>query len=182
MIAEQTDLPGVLVVRSPVHRDSRGYFTEIFHEAQFAELGLPRCFAQDNHSHSSFNVLRGLHYQLEDPQGKLVRPASGIIFDVAVDIRRSSPTFGKWVGTTLEAGDGRQVWIPPGFAHGFVVLSEFADVTYKCTSVYHAESSCCIRWDDPDIGVRWPIPYGVTPILSLADAVAPKLSAAACFE
>ena len=181
MIVEETDLPGVLVVRSPVHRDARGFFTEVFHEARFAELGLPLHFCQDNHSRSSFNVLRGLHYQLVQPQGKLVRPAHGIVFDVAVDLRRSSPHFAKWIGVTLEAGDERQLWIPPGFAHGFVVLSETADVTYKCTTVYDAESSRCLRWDDPEIGIRWPIPHGVTPILSDADAAAPLLSAAECY-
>lgn len=182
MIVEQTELPGVLVVRSPVHRDVRGFFTEVFHGPRFAELGLPHQFAQDNHSRSTFNVLRGLHFQLEHPQGKLVYPASGIIFDVAVDLRRSSPNFARWVGVTLEAGDGRQVWIPPGFAHGFLALSETADVTYKCTTVYHAQSNRCVRWDDPDIGIRWPIPYGVRPILSAADAAAPRLSSAPCFE
>src|SRR5512142_115398 len=182
MIVESTELPGVLVVRSPVHRDARGFFTEVFHESRFAELGLPHQFAQDNHSRSTFNVLRGLHFQLEHPQGKLVRPVSGIIFDVAVDLRRSSPHFARWVGVTLEAGDGRQMWIPPGFAHGFVVLSETADVTYKCTTLYHPESNICVRWDDPDIGIRWPIPYGVRPILSSADAAAPMLSAIRCYE
>lgn len=182
MIVEETDLPGVLVVRSPVHRDARGFFTEVFHEARFADLGLPTRFAQDNHSRSSFNVLRGLHYQLVQPQGKLVRPASGIVFDVAVDLRRSSPCFGAWVGITLEAGDGRQLWIPPGFAHGFVVLSEWADVAYKCTTAYHAQSNRSLRWDDPKIGIRWPIPHGVLPILSDADAASPPLSAAECYE
>lgn len=182
MMVEQTELPGVLIVRSPVHRDVRGFFTEVFHAPRFADLGLPHQFAQDNHSRSTFNVLRGLHCQLENPQGKLVRPASGVIFDVAVDLRRSSPNFARWIGITLEAGDGRQMWIPPGFAHGFLVLSESADVTYKCTTAYHAESNRCIRWDDPEIGIRWPIPHGVSPILSPADAAAPKLSAVACFE
>ena len=182
MMVEQTELPGVLVVRSPVHHDARGFFTEVFHEPRFANLGLPQQFAQDNHSRSTFNVLRGLHFQLENPQGKLVRPASGIIFDVAVDLRRSSPCFGRWVGLTLEAGDGRQLWIPPGFAHGFLVLSESADVIYKCTTVHHAESNRCVRWDDRQLGIRWPVPAGMSPILSPADATAPTLSAAACFE
>ena len=181
MNVEETDLPGVLVVRSPVHHDARGFFTEVFHETRFAELGLPGHFAQDNHSRSSFNVLRGLHYQLVQPQGKLVSPAHGIIFDVAVDLRRSSPYFGRWVGTTLEAGDSRHLWIPPGFAHGFAVLSDVADVTYKCTTAYHAESNRCVRWDDPEIGIRWPIPHGVQPILSAADLAAPPLSAAECY-
>lgn len=182
MIVEQTALPGVLIIRSPVYRDARGFFTEVFHEPRFTELGLPHHFAQDNHSRSTFNVLRGLHFQLEHPQGKLVRPASGIIFDVAVDLRRSSPTFAQWIGVTMEAGDGRLLWIPPGFAHGFLVLSETADVTYKCTTIHHPESNHCIRWDDPEIGIRWPIPYGVRPIMSPADVAAPPLSAVSCFE
>jgi dTDP-4-dehydrorhamnose 3,5-epimerase len=159
-----------------VHRDSRGFFTELYREDGCQAIGLPTRFAQDNHSRSSRNVLRGLHFQLEQPQGKLVGAASGTIFDVAVDIRRSSPQYGQWVGVTLEAGDGRQVWIPPGFAHGFLVLSESADVIYKCTTVYHAASSRAIRWDDPEIGVEWPLPIGATPVLSNADAAAPRLS------
>jgi dTDP-4-dehydrorhamnose 3,5-epimerase len=126
-------------------------------------------------------VLRGLHFQLENPQGKLVRPVSGTIFDVAVDLRRSSPTFAKWTGETLVAGDGRQLWIPPGFGHGFLVLSEVADICYKCTTVYHAASNCGVRWNDPDLAIDWPLAPGVAPILSVADAAAPYLSAARCF-
>ena len=165
MIAERTALPGVVVVDSQVHGDERGFFVEIFHEERFADLGLPTHFAQDSHSRSTRHVLRGLHFQLQNPQGKLVRAVTGAIFDVAVDIRRSSPNFGKWIGVTLEAGDGRQLWIPPGFAHGFYVLSDSADVSYKCTTVYHAESNRSIRWDDPSIAIRWPIATGTTPIL-----------------
>lgn len=176
-----TDLPGVVVIESPVYGDSRGFFIEVFHEQRFDELGLPRYFAQDNHSRSCRHVLRGLHFQLENPQGKLVRPVSGAIFDVAVDLRRSSPTFAKWTGVTLSAGDGRQLWIPPGFGHGFLVLSDVADVSYKCTTVYHASSNSGVRWDDPDIGVEWPLGSGVAPILSAADAAAPFLAAAPCF-
>lgn len=181
MIAEPTELPEVFVVRSPVHGDSRGFFTEVFREDSFAEMGLPTQFAQDNHSRSARNVLRGLHFQLEDPQGKLVRVVSGKIFDVAVDIRRSSSRYGKWIGVTLEAGDGRQLWVPPGFAHGFLVLSESADVTYKCTTLYHAASSGAIRWDDPEIGVDWPRLGAASPVLSPADASAPTLSSAVWF-
>jgi dTDP-4-dehydrorhamnose 3,5-epimerase len=173
MIVEQTELPGVVVVRSPVHRDGRGFFTEVFHEDRFAELGLPTHFAQDSHSRSAKGVLRGLHLQLENPQGKLVRATTGTIFDVAVDVRSSSPHHGKWVGVTLDAGDGRQLWIPPGFAHGFFVLSELADVTYKCTTVYHPESTRSIRWNDPDIGIEWPIESGAAPLLSATDVAAP---------
>jgi dTDP-4-dehydrorhamnose 3,5-epimerase len=181
VIAEPSDLPEVLVIRSAVHGDGRGFFTEVFHEDRFRELGLPTAFAQDNHSRSARHVLRGLHFQLENPQGKLVRPATGTIFDVAVDLRRSSPRFGRWTGVTLTAGDGRQLWIPPGFGHGFLVLSESADVTYKCTTVYHAASNSVVRWDDPQIAVDWPLERGVSPILSSGDAAAPSLAAGSCF-
>jgi len=182
VIAEPTSLPGVVVVRSPVYADSRGFFTEVFHEDRFVGIGLPVTFPQDNHSRSVRHVLRGLHFQLEQPQGKLVRPVSGTIFDVAVDLRRSSPHFRKWVGVTLEAGDGRQLWIPPGFGHGFLVLSDVADVTYKCTTVYHPQSNRGLRWNDPEIGIEWPIDAGVAPILSDADAAAPLLASSPCFE
>ena len=182
MIAEKTELRDVLVVRSPVYTDARGFFTEVFHADRFAAIGLPTAFAQDNHSRSARHVLRGLHFQLEQPQGKLVHPVTGAIFDVAVDLRRSSPDFGRWVGVTLEAGDGRQVWIPPGFAHGFLVLSESADVTYKCTTPHHAQSNCAIRWNDPEIGIRWPLADGVEPTLSAADAAANAFSSRVWFE
>jgi len=182
MKLEATSLPGVVVVQSPVHGDARGFFVETFHEDQFAKLGLVTYFAQDNQSRSSKGVLRGLHYQLHRPQGKLVRVASGSVFDVAVDIRRSSPNFGQWVGVTLTAGDGRQVLIPAGFAHGFLVLSDVADVVYKCTTVYHAESNHGIRWDDAEIGVQWPIEPGQIPSLSDKDRVAPALREATVFE
>jgi dTDP-4-dehydrorhamnose 3,5-epimerase len=182
VIAEPTSLPGVAIVRSPVYGDSRGFFTEVFHADRFAAIGLPTSFAQDNHSRSVRHVLRGLHFQLENPQGKLVRPVTGAIFDVAVDLRRSSPHFREWVGVVLEAGDGRQLWIPPGFAHGFLVLSETADVTYKCTTVYHPQSNSTVSWNDPEIAIQWPIDTGVAPILSGADASAPRLAASACYE
>ncbi len=176
-----TRLPEVLVVESPVFRDTRGYFTEVYHADKFAALGLPTVFTQDNHSRSTRHVLRGLHFQLEQPQGKLVRPVHGSIFDVAVDLRRSSPTYGEWVGEQLDAGDGRQLWIPAGFAHGFLVLSETADITYKCTTVYHAASDRSLRWDDPTVGVEWPLPHGVAPVLAPRDATAPVLDALEVF-
>jgi len=182
MIAEPTDLPGVAVVRSPVYGDSRGFFMEVFHEERFAALGLPTHFAQDSHSRSTKGVLRGLHFQLVRPQGKLVRAASGAIFDVAVDLRRSSPHFGKSVGVTLEAGDGRQLWIPPGFAHGFLVMSEIAEVSYKCTTVYHPESERGIRWDDPDLAVQWPLERGQTPLVSPKDAAAAAFRSGVWFD
>jgi len=178
---EPTELPGVFVVCSPVHADNRGFFTEVYHAEKFAAIGLPTTFAQDNHSRSTRHVLRGLHFQLEQPQGKLVRAVTGRIFDVAVDIRRSSPTYSKWVGVTLEAGDGRQMWVPPGFAHGFLVLSDLADVTYKCTTVHNAPSNRTIRWDDPEIGVRWQLPAGAEPVLSPGDAAAPTLASQVWF-
>lgn len=181
MNVEATGLPEVLIVRSPVHGDARGFFTEVFHEERFTELGLPARFAQDNHSRSARNVLRGLHYQLENPQGKLVRVVNGAIFDVAVDLRRSSPAFGRWTGVTLSAGDGRQLWVPPGFGHGFIVLSDSADVSYKCTTVYHAGSNSVVRWDDSQIGIEWPLETGATPLLSPNDAAAPRLADARCF-
>jgi dTDP-4-dehydrorhamnose 3,5-epimerase len=181
VIATPTTLPGVLVLESPVYRDDRGFFTEVFHEVRFAELGLPRHFAQDNHSRSSRNVLRGIHFQRENPQGKLVRPVSGAIFDVAVDLRRSSPHFAQWVGVTLTAGDGRQLWIPAGFGHGFLVLSDCADISYKCTTVYHPESNSAIRWDDRDIGINWPLAEGTLPLLSPSDAAASPLANAHCY-
>jgi dTDP-4-dehydrorhamnose 3,5-epimerase len=172
-----TAIPDVLVVTVPVHHDDRGFFSEVFHADKFAALGLPTDFAQDNHSRSVRHVLRGLHYQATHPQGKLVRVVSGVVFDVAVDLRASSPTFGRWVGQRLEAGDGRQVWIPPGFAHGFLVLSDVADVLYKATTTYRAADDRCIRWDDPEIGIDWPLPPGVNPILAAKDVAAPFLSA-----
>ena len=171
----ETPLPGVVVVESLVYGDSRGFFTEVFHEEKFGALGLPTVWSQDNHSRSARSILRGLHYQLEQPQGKLVRAVTGSIFDVVVDVRRSSATFGQWFGTTLSAGDGRQLWMPPGFAHGFLVLSESADVSYKCTTVHHASSDRGIAYNDPVIGINWPLP-NARPLLSAKDAVAPLLA------
>lgn len=182
MIAERTELPDVMIIRSPIHGDERGFFMEVFHEEHFAELALPRHFAQDSHSRSLKGVLRGLHFQLEQPQGKLVRAVTGVVFDVAVDLRRSSPHYGKWVGVTLEAGDGKQLWIPPGFAHGFFVQSDSANVSYKCTTVHHPTSNHSIRWDDPDIGVRWPLASHEQPLLSAKDAAAPGFLSRNWFE
>jgi dTDP-4-dehydrorhamnose 3,5-epimerase len=172
----------VCIVRAPVHADCRGFLTEVFHDARFVAIGLPTVFAQDNHSRSGRHVLRGLHAQLENPQGKLIRPVTGVVFEVAVDLRHSSPAFGRWTGVTLEAGDGRQLWVPPGFAHGFLVLSDSADVTYKCTTVYDKASTRAIRWNDSDIGIRWPLPPGVEPMLSSADAAAVPFRAQRWFE
>ena len=176
-----TALPEVLVVESTVFSDDRGFFTEVFHSDKFEAIGLPLLFKQDNHSRSVRHTLRGLHYQLQEPQGKLIRTIAGTIFDVAVDIRRDSPRFGQWTSIVLEEGDGRQLWIPPGFAHGFLALSETADVSYKCTSVYNAASDRCIAWNDPQLAIEWPIPTGSTPKLSAKDAAAPLLASAEVF-
>ena len=171
-----TPLPGVLVVEGPVHRDERGFFCEVFHFDKFTALGLPTTFAQDNHSRSVQHTLRGLHFQLDQPQGKLVRSVTGSIFDVAVDVRRTSATFGQWVGVELTAGDGRQLWIPPGFAHGFLVLCELADLSYKCTSPYDSLSDRSVAWNDSTVAIDWPLPPGVAPLLSRKDALAPSLA------
>jgi dTDP-4-dehydrorhamnose 3,5-epimerase len=152
-----TRIPDVLIIEPKVFGDSRGFFFESFNEKQFkAMAGVSVAFVQDNHSKSKKNVLRGLHYQIRQPQGKLVRVISGEVFDVAVDIRRSSPTFGTWVGDRLSAENKRQIWVPPGFAHGFVVLSEEAEFLYKTTDYYAPEHERCIRWNDPQLKIHWP--------------------------
>lgn len=174
----KTELPGVLVLEPTVFGDDRGYFFESFNANAFSEVtGVTTHFVQDNHSKSSFNVLRGLHYQLKQPQGKLVRAVDGAIFDVAVDIRRGSPSFGKWVGVELSAENKKQLWIPPDFAHGFVTISESAQVLYKTTDYYAPEYDRSIRWDDSDIGIKWPVSER-TLVLSQKDASASLLSEA----
>ncbi|HSL83710.1 MAG TPA: dTDP-4-dehydrorhamnose 3,5-epimerase [Thermoanaerobaculia bacterium] len=169
----ETELPGVLVVEPTVHRDHRGFFLETYHRDKYAAGGIGAAFVQDNHSRSGRGTLRGLHAQGRRPQGKLVRCVEGAIFDVAVDIRRGSPTFGRWTGAELTAEDFRQLWVPPGFAHGFCVLSEAAQVEYKCTEVYLPEDELAIRWDDPEIGIDWPV---AEPVLSERDRAAPRLA------
>ncbi|MCP4236411.1 MAG: dTDP-4-dehydrorhamnose 3,5-epimerase [Aestuariibacter sp.] len=153
----ETPLPGVVVLEPKLHGDSRGFFLEAYREDTLKEAGISEYFVQDNHSRSTRGVLRGLHYQLTQPQGKLVRVARGSVFDVTVDVRGGSPTFGQWYGATLDEENMRMLYIPPGFAHGFVVLSEIADFIYKCTDYYHPQSEQGIRWNDPDIGIAWPI-------------------------
>ena len=163
-----TAIPDVLMLEPKVFGDSRGFFFESFNEQDFAQAtGLNVKFVQDNHSRSAKGVLRGLHYQLQQPQGKLVRVVRGAVFDVAVDIRRSSPTFGQWVGCELSEDNHRQFWVPPGFAHGFVVLSDSADFLYKTTDYYAPAHERCIAWNDPDIGIEWPA--GMEPQLSGKD-------------
>ncbi len=169
----ETALPGVLVIEPRVFGDERGFFMETFHAEKFAAAGLPCAFVQDNHSRSARGILRGLHYQLTRPQGKLVRVIHGEVFDVAVDLRQASPTFGKWTGTELSAQNKRQLWVPPGFAHGFYVLSEFADFHYKCTALYSPQTERAVVWNDPDIGIAWPL--SEQPRLSGKDAAAPRL-------
>jgi dTDP-4-dehydrorhamnose 3,5-epimerase len=180
VIVADTDLPGVKLITPRVFGDDRGFFLESWNARSFAEAGLDVPFVQDNHSRSARGVLRGLHYQLANPQGKLVRVTQGAVFDVAVDIRRSSPYFGRWTGHVL-SGDNRQMlFIPPGFAHGFLVLSDSADFLYKCTTLYDPPSDRSLAWDDPDIGIDWPLD-GLTPLLSAKDAAAPRLAAAEVF-
>lgn len=169
----KTPLSGVVIVKTRVFGDERGFFMETFNQQQFEQAGLPSNFVQDNHSRSSKGVLRGLHYQLPQWQGKLVRALSGAIFDVAVDIRPDSRTFGKWFGLELNDENRLQLYIPPGFAHGFATLSDTADVAYKCTSLYKAEDDAGIAWNDPDVGIIWPINE---PLVSEKDAAAPRLS------
>ena len=178
-----TSLPEVLIVEPKVFGDARGFFTESWNEAVFnAVVGYDVRFVQDNHSRSARGVLRGLHYQLPPhAQGKLVRVVSGAVFDVAVDMRKSSPNFGRWEGVELTAENHRQLWIPPGFAHGFLVLSETADFLYKTTDTYAPQAEGCVRWDDPAIGIQWPA-TGVAPLLAEKDAKAPLLAEAKYFD
>jgi dTDP-4-dehydrorhamnose 3,5-epimerase len=163
----RTELPEVLLIEPDVFRDPRGYFLEAYHQGKYAEAGLAATFVQDNCSRSTRGILRGLHAQLRRPQGKLVRVVEGEIFDVAVDIRVGSPTFGRWVGATLSSQNFLQIYVPPGFAHGFAVVSETAHVEYKCTDFYDAPDEISLLWSDPKVGVRWPI---TDPILSKKDA------------
>lgn len=153
----KTHLPGVVVIEPKVFGDKRGFFLETYRQDVLRQAGINVTFVQDNHSRSTQGVLRGLHYQLEQTQGKLVRVTSGSVFDVAVDVREGSPTFGQWYGTQLDEESMHMLYVPPGYAHGFVVLSQSADFLYKCTDYYHPESEQGIAWNDPDIGIEWPI-------------------------
>lgn len=175
-----TELPDVQIIEPQVFGDDRGFFYESFNARQFADLtGIDCTFVQDNHSRSARGVLRGLHYQVQHAQGKLVRVSAGEVFDVAVDIRHSSPTFGRWVGTLLSAENKRQLWIPEGFAHGFLVLSEFAEFLYKTTDYYAPQHERCIRWDDPQLAIDWPL--ATSPLLSGKDQAGTTLAAAELF-
>jgi len=164
-----TQIPDVIVIDPIVYEDKRGFFMETWQEQKFRDAGIDARFVQSNHSRSSFGVLRGLHYQVSQAQGKLIRVIQGEAFDVAVDIRKSSPTFGQWVGETLSAGNRKLIWIPPGFAHGFLILSEFADFEYHATDLYAAEHERTIHWNDPDLAIAWPLAEGQVPLLSEKD-------------
>jgi dTDP-4-dehydrorhamnose 3,5-epimerase len=167
-----TELPGVVIIEPKVFGDDRGFFYESYHQRRYAEAGIPGPFVQDNVSRSARGTLRGLHYQHPRAQGKLVSVLAGSVFDVAVDVRRSSPNFGKWMGVEISFENKRQLWIPPGFAHGFCVLSESADFAYKCTDFYAPEHEHTIAWNDPRIGIRWPV---AQPKLSPKDAAGKRL-------
>jgi dTDP-4-dehydrorhamnose 3,5-epimerase len=181
MQATRLAIPDVVLIEPKVFGDARGFFFESFNQRAFNEAtGTNHQFVQDNHSRSSQGVLRGLHYQVQQPQGKLVRVARGCVFDVAVDIRKSSPTFGRWVGVELSEDNQRQLWVPPGFAHGFVVLSESADFLYKTTDYYAPAHERCIIWNDPAIGIQWPA-LPSAPQLSAKDAQGLPLAAAEVF-
>lgn len=172
----QTSLSGLLLIEPRVFSDERGFFFESFNASAFREAtGLALDFVQDNHSHSRHGVLRGLHYQIEQPQGKLVRAVTGEVFDAVVDLRRGSPTFGKWEGVVLSAQNKRMLWVPPGFAHGYLVLSEFADFLYKTTDYYAPQHERCVLWNDPAIGVQWPLD-GRQPTLSAKDLLGVPLA------
>jgi dTDP-4-dehydrorhamnose 3,5-epimerase len=169
----ETELPGVLVVEPEVYRDARGFFLETYQLAKYQAAGITAPFVQDNHSRSGARTLRGLHAQLRQPQGKLVRALQGSVFDVAVDMRRSSPSFKRWVGVTLSADNFRQLYVPPGFLHGFCVLGDAAELAYKCTVLWDPSDEITVRWDDPELGIEWPVQ---APVLSAKDASAPCLA------
>ena len=181
MKATPTAIPDVLVIEPRVFGDGRGFFYESFNAREFKELtGLEPNFVQDNHSRSAKGVLRGLHYQIRQPQGKLVRVVAGAVFDVAVDIRKNSPTFGRWAGQTLSTENRKQMWIPAGFAHGFLVLSDYAEFLYKTTDYWAPEHERCIAWNDPDLAIEWPLEGA--PILSGKDANGATLARAEIFQ
>jgi dTDP-4-dehydrorhamnose 3,5-epimerase len=176
-----TAIPDVLVIEPKIFADDRGFFLETYQDRRYQEAGIAAPLVQDNHSGSRWGVLRGLHYQVRRPQGKLVSVLAGEVFDVAVDLRRSSPTLGRWVGVRLTSREHKQLWVPPGFAHGFYVLSDWAEVFYKVTDYYDPEGERTLIWDDAEVGVRWPLLDGQAPLLSPKDARGVRLSAADLF-
>lgn len=175
----KTEIPDVLIIEPKVFGDARGFFFESYNQKAMAEAGITAAFVQDNHSRSAKNVLRGLHYQIQQPQGKLVRVVVGEVYDVAVDVRRSSPTFGQWVGFNLSAENKRMAWIPPGFAHGFLVVSDYAEFLYKTTDFWAPQHERCIRWNDPDLGIAWPLQG--EPLLAAKDSAGVQLKDAEVF-
>lgn len=177
---ERLSIPDVVLIRPRVFGDHRGFFLESWEQRKFAAAGIPAQFVQDNHSRSMRWTLRGLHYQITQPQGKLVRVVSGAVYDVVVDLRRSSPTFGRWLGIELTEQNKHILWAPPGLAHGFIVLSESADFLYKCTDYYSQQAERTIRWDDPTLAIDWGLPPGVAPIVSAKDANGTAFEAAEC--
>jgi dTDP-4-dehydrorhamnose 3,5-epimerase len=180
MQVHATDVAGVLLLEPVVHGDDRGFFFEVWREDRYRNAGIDARFVQENHSHSRQWTVRGLHYQVERPQGKLIRAVSGTIFDVAVDLRRSSPSYGRWTGAELSSENHRQLWIPPGCAHGFVVTSSHADIVYLCTDFYAPDLERTIQWDDPELAIHWPI-GGASPILSAKDRTATPFRQAELF-
>ncbi|MEE4154624.1 MAG: dTDP-4-dehydrorhamnose 3,5-epimerase [Erythrobacter sp.] len=176
----ETGIPGPLIIEPSVFGDERGFFMETWNEASFAMAGLKLTFVQDNHSRSQKGVLRGLHFQNPAPQGKLVRVARGAVFDVAVDLRASSPNFGQWVGVELSANNKRMMWVPEGFAHGFLTLEDNTDFLYKCTAPYAPQAEHTLAWDDPAVGIEWPLD-GATPTLSAKDAAGRALDEVEAF-
>lgn len=181
MNVHQLEIPDVLLIAPRVFGDHRGFFMETWQAREFEGIGIAAPFVQDNHSRSAKGILRGLHYQVKQPQGKLVRVVSGEVFDVAVDLRRSSPTFGRWVGEVISEQNKRMLWVPPGFAHGFYVLSESADFLYKCTDYYAPEHERSIIWNDPQLAIEWPLLEGVAPTLSGKDACGLRFAEAECY-
>lgn len=181
MKVTQTPIPGVLVLEPRVFGDHRGFFLESWNASVMRDAGLDVEFVQDNHSRSGLGTLRGLHFQLQHPQGKLVRVARGAVFDVVVDVRRSSPTFGRWFGAELSDTNFRMLWAPPGMAHGFLALTETVDFLYKCTDFYHPEQERVLQWNDADVGIDWPPIAGGAPRLSTRDAGGTTLAKLECF-
>ena len=177
-----TALSEVMIIEPTVFNDDRGYFFEIRQQQKFSEAGITLPFVQDNMSRSKRGVIRGLHYQVQQPQGKLVRVVAGKVFDVAVDIRRNSPTFGKWISAILSAENNHQIWVPPGFAHGFYVLSDFADVIYCCTDFYAPQYERTIIWNDPELAINWPLIDNEVPILSPKDAQGLLIKNSECYN
>lgn len=177
----RTAIEDVVIIEPAVFGDDRGFFMESWNAARFAEAGIDAAFVQDNHSRSARGVLRGLHYQVNQPQGKLVRVAAGRVFDAVVDLRRASPSFGKWVAVELSADNKRMLWVPPGLGHGFLTLEDGTDFLYKCTEYYSPRDERSIRWDDPTIGIEWPL-GGMTPRLSAKDEAGQSFSEAEVYE